>query len=85
MKITCDSVENAENMSSCYEEAMDSIRNAIEALKDAHDATADGFASALGDILSDIQDDSEQYNEILDEADRKEHEVMLREYWRAVV
>ncbi len=85
MTLTYEMVEHAEDMSSAYDEAMSSIRSAIEALKSVKDGTASDFADALADILSDMKDDNEKYDEILAESDRQENEAMLRDYWRAVI
>lgn len=85
MTLTYEMVEHAEDMSSAYDEAMSSIRSAIEVLKSVKDGTASDFVDALADILSDMKDDNEQYDEILAESDRQENEAMLRDYWRAVI
>lgn len=85
MTLTYEAVEHAEDMYSAYDEAMSSIKNAIDVLKSVKDGTAGGFAEALSDILSDIEDDNEQYDAILAENDRQENEAMLRDYWRAVI
>ncbi len=85
MTPTYETVSKAEDMYECYDEAMSSIRSAIETLKAANDGTAAGFAEALEDILSEIKSDNEQYDAILCEDDRLEKEQMLRDYWRAVI
>lgn len=85
MTLTHAMVDHAEDMSSAYDEAMSSIRNAIDVLKSVKDCTAGEFADALTEILSEMEDDNEQFEAILSESDRQENEALLRDYWRAVI
>ena len=85
MTLTHDAVEHAEDMNSVYDEAMSNIRNAIDILKSVKDVTAGEFADALLDVLSEIEDENEQYDAILTENDRYENEALHEDYWRAVI
>lgn len=85
MKLAYEVVKHAEDMYSCFDEAMSSIKSAIEMLKSANDCTADGFVGSLSDILADMEEENSRYDEILEESDRQEKEEMVRQYWRAVI
>ena len=85
MSHTYTAISRAEDMVDAYEDASASIRHAIEALRSVNDGTADGFAADLEDILTDIRQDNEQYQEVVDESIREEEQAQLRDYWASVL
>ena len=85
MALTNSMVSKAEDMHDCYEDAMSSIRCAIEVLRQSRDESAADFADDLELTLSAIKEDDDQYVEVLDEDQRLEEAAMNREYWRAVI
>lgn len=85
MMLTYGMVSKAEDMTECFEDAMSSIKSAIEVLRNSRDDAAADFADDLESMLLSIKEENEQYEEIVAE-DRRQGELALtREYWRAVI
>ena len=85
MNLTYEQVDKAETMSGAYDEALSSLRSAIESLRGTGDATAKELADGIDDIISEIENDKEPYDRICDAAYQQEIDELTRDYWRSVI
>ena len=85
MNVTALQIDRAEDMSSRLEGALYYMQGAIEELEGADDDFCSDLVSGLEELISTAKSEKQNYDEVLDEADRRELAAMNREYERSVL
>lgn len=79
-------IDKAEEMYESYETVISSLRKAIDALRAVNDdEAASEFEDTLYDVLISVKRKGAYYEQIVREAEKREEEQALRDYWRATV